>query len=94
MVSKDDMKYMAELCKIGISDEKLLEFKDEFNKVIGYIDQLKEVNVEGVKPTYYGNSNKQDLREDIVEPSLQRDEAIQNAPEKQYGYFKMLRVMD
>lgn len=94
MVSKDDMKYMAELCKMNFSDEELINFKDEFNEVLEYVDKIKEMNTDDVNPTYYGNSKRQVLREDIVEPSLPRDEVIKNAPEKQYGYFKMLRVMD
>lgn len=94
MVSKDDMSYIAELCKIKFSDDELIDVKDEFNKVLKYVDRVKDVDTEGVDSTYYGSLKKQLLREDVVGESIPRDEAIKNAPEKQYGYFKMLRVMD
>lgn len=94
MVSKEEMKYMGELCKIKFSDEEIISFKDEFNMVLEYVDKIKAVNTQGVEPTYYGNSKRQELREDVVGPSLPIDEVIKNAPEEQYGYFKMLRVMD
>lgn len=94
MVSKEDMKDMAELCKIKFSDKEIIDLQDEFNEVLEYVDQIKKVDTDRVGSTYYGNSKKQVLREDTVGPSLPRDEVIKNAPEEQYGYFKMLRVMD
>lgn len=94
MVSKEDMKNMAELCKIKFSDKELIDLNDEFNEILGYVDDIKKVDTDGVEATYYGNSKKQVLREDIVGESLPIDEVIKNAPEEQYGYFKMLRVMD
>lgn len=94
MVSKEDIKYIAELCKLKFSEEELESFKDDFYKVLKYVDQLKEVDTEGVEPTYHVNSKIQPLREDIVKKSLPKEEVIKNAPEEKYGYFKMLRVMD
>ncbi len=94
MVSKEDIKYIAELCKLKLSEEELESFKDDFYKILKHVDQLKEVDTEGVEPTYYVNSKVQPLREDIVKESLPKEEVIKNAPEEKYGYFKMLRVMD
>ena len=94
MVSKDDIKHIAELCKLKLSEEELESFRDDFYKILKHVDQLKKVNTEGVEPTYHVNSKGQPLREDIVKESLSKEEVIKNAPEEKYGYFKMLRVMD
>lgn len=94
MVLKEDIKHIAGLCKLKLSEEELESFKDDFCKIIDYVDQLREVNTERVAPTYYMENQVQILREDIVGNSLPKEDVIKNAPEEQYGYFKMLRVMD
>lgn len=94
MVSKEDVKYIAELCKLKFSEEELEEFTAEFCRIIGFVELLKEVDTEGVEATYHVSPKIQPLREDKIEPSLSREKVLQNAPEEQYGYFKLPRIMD
>lgn len=94
MVSKEDVKHIAELSKLEFSDEELEYFTDEFSKIIEYMGQLKEVDTEGVEPTYSVSSKTQPLREDVVHESLDKEEVLKNAPEEQYGYFKLPSIMD
>ena len=94
MVSKEDIKYIAQLCKLKFSEEELESFKDDFYEILKYVDQLKKLDTEGIEPTYHVNSKVQPLREDIVKESISKEDVIKNAPEEKYGYFKMLRVMD
>lgn len=94
MVSKEDIEYIAQLCKLKFSEEELESFMDDFCEILKCVDQLGKVDTEGVEPTYHVSSKVQPLREDIAKESLSKEEAIKNAPEEQYGYFKMLRVMD
>lgn len=94
MVSKEDMKYIAELCKLKFSDDELEDLTATFSKILERVDKLKELDVEGVNPTYFVNPKINPLREDIVDEGLLREEALKNAPEEQYGYFKLLKVMD
>ncbi len=94
MISKDDIKNTAELSKLGITEEEAEDFMKDFSKILDYVDQLKTVDTDGVEPTYHVSSKIQPLREDIVKESMSREDVIQNAPEEQYGYFKLLRVMD
>lgn len=94
VVSIEDIKYISEICKIRLTDDELKDFVQEFTEIIGYVDRLKEVDTDGVKPTYFVNSNTQPLREDVVRDGLSKEDVIRNAPEEQYGYFKLLNVMD
>ena len=94
MISKEDVKHIADLCKLKFSNEELENFTGKLSKVLEYVDQLKEVDTEGVEPTYQVNTKIQPLREDKVGISLPKEEAIKNAPEEQYGYFKLLKVVD
>ncbi len=94
MVSKEDVYHIADLAKLDFSHEELEKFTDEFSKILEYVGQLKELDTEGVEPTYNISSKVQPLREDVVMPSLPKEEVLKNAPEEQYGYFKLPRIMD
>lgn len=94
MISKEDVCHIADLAKLEFSDEQLEKFTDEFAKIIEYVGQLKEVDTEGVEPTYNISAKIQPLREDVVIPSLPKEDVLKNAPEEQYGYFKLPRIMD
>jgi aspartyl-tRNA(Asn)/glutamyl-tRNA(Gln) amidotransferase subunit C len=94
MISKEDVKHIADLCKLKFSDEELESFTWKLSKLLEYVDQLKEVDTKGVEPTYQVNTKIQPLREDKVGISLPKEEAIKNAPEEKYGYFKLLKVVD
>ncbi|NLJ78277.1 MAG: Asp-tRNA(Asn)/Glu-tRNA(Gln) amidotransferase subunit GatC [Tissierellia bacterium] len=94
MITKDDIRDVAELCKLNISEEEVENFRKDFSRILGYVDLLKTADTDGVEPTYHVNSGTQPLRDDMVEDSMPVEDTIQNAPEEQYGYFKLLRVMD
>ena len=94
MISKEDVKHIADLCKLKFSDEELESFTWKLSTLLEYVDQLKEVDTKGVEPTYQVNTKIQPLREDKVGISLPKEEAIKNAPEEKYGYFKLLKVVD
>lgn len=94
MVSKEELIQVAELCKLKFSDEELEDFATEFSKTLNRLDILKEVDTEGIEPTNFITAKVQPLREELAWESLPREEVLKNAPEEQYGYFKLLRVMD
>ncbi|MCF6465409.1 Asp-tRNA(Asn)/Glu-tRNA(Gln) amidotransferase subunit GatC [Clostridium sp. Cult2] len=94
MVSNEDVKYLSGLCKIKFSEEEIEDFTEEFSKILDYVNILKEVDTEGIEPTYHIGNNIQPLREDEIDKSLDKEDVLKNAPEEEYGYFKLLRVMD
>ena len=94
MISKEDIRHIAELCKLKFSEEELENYRQKFSEILEHASKLKEVDTDGVEPTHFVNTKVQLLREDIVVQGLSKEEAIKNAPEEQYGYFKLLRVMD
>ena len=65
-----------------------------FSNVLEQVKGLDMVNTEGIKPLYFLNSANKSLREDVAGDSLDREEVLKNAPEEEYGYFKLKKVMD
>ena len=61
--------------------------------MISFIEKLKEVNTEGVEPLLHMSTNVNVLRDDIVQGSVSREEALKNAPETDGTYFKVPKVI-
>ncbi len=94
MVSKEEVKQIAEMCKLKLSQEETDIFIAMFSNVLEQVEKLNTVDTDGVGALNFLNLKEKSLREDIVEDSLNREEVLKNAPEQEYGYFKLLRVMD
>ena len=88
-----DVEYVAGLAKLEFSEAEKRKFAKELDKIIKYIDQLKEVDTENIPPTSHIIPMENVLREDKVEPSLSQEEALANAPDKKDGYFKVPKVI-
>ncbi len=93
MVTREDVIHIADLAKLDFSEEELEKFADEFSKILEYVSQLRDVDTEGIEPTFSISAKIQPLREDVVKPSLPKEEVLKNAPEEQYGYFKLPRMI-
>ncbi|WP_425446368.1 Asp-tRNA(Asn)/Glu-tRNA(Gln) amidotransferase subunit GatC [Dethiothermospora halolimnae] len=93
MISKDDVKHVAKLSKLKFNDEEIEDFTEKFKSVVEYIDKLKEVDTEGVEPTYHVLPIKNVMREDEVHESLSRDKVLSNATNSENGYIKIPKVL-
>ncbi|HAE92353.1 Asp-tRNA(Asn)/Glu-tRNA(Gln) amidotransferase subunit GatC [Tissierella praeacuta] len=94
MISKEDVKHIASLAKLKFSEEEIDEFTHKFAEVLDYVAKLNEVDTENVEPTYQVYDYNQRLREDIVKEGLSREEILQNSIENQWGYFKLLKIVE
>ncbi len=88
---------IAELSKLHFTDRELEEFREQFQRILEYIEKLKEVNVEGVEPTSHvslsAEFEKQVFRTDQTKESLPADEAVANAPDARQDQFRVPKVL-
>ena len=94
MINKEDIKYMADLAKLKFSHEELDAYTEKLSEILNYMEILNEVDTEDVEATYEVNEHIQLLREDVPVEGLTREEVLQNSIENQYGYFKILRIVE
>ena len=95
MITKEEIKKIASLAKINISDDELDNYSDQISKILDYMSTLN--NVDTSKVDEFSNQlfdNDQSLREDIVEESLNRDEVLKLAPDSDGIYFKVPKVIE
>lgn len=94
MVTKEIMINMAELAKLSFSEDELNNLAGELNEIINSFQTIEEVNTDNVEPTYQVNDNPVPLRVDKKGESLPLEDVVRNTAEEQYGYFKILKVVD
>ena len=95
MITKEEIKKIASLSKIDISNDELDTYSNQISKILEYMSVLEEVDTSKVDDA--SNSiieNNQFLREDKVEESLSRDEVMKLAPESDGVYFKVPKVIE
>lgn len=93
-IDNETVKRVAFLSRLKIEDDKLEETKEEFNKILNWVEQLNEVNTDGVEPLVSVNDSHLQLRHDEVTEGNQADAVLKNAPQAQYGYFTVPKVVE
>lgn len=93
-VTKEDVRKVARLSRIAVADEKLEALAGELNGIFGWIDQLNEVDVEGVEPMTAVVETLLPMREDAVTDGDIQDEVLANAPRADDGFFVVPKAVE
>ena len=93
-VSTEQVRHIAKLARIAMSDEEIERLAPELNNILGWVERLAEVNTDGVEPLTAVIDQKLRLREDAVTEGNIRDEILANAPEAQHGFFAVPKVIE
>ena len=93
-IDKETVKKIAFLSHLKIGDDKVEETENEFNKILDWVAQLSEVNTDGVEPLVSVNDTHLTLRQDEVTEGNQAAAVLKNAPQAQYGYFTVPKVVE
>jgi aspartyl-tRNA(Asn)/glutamyl-tRNA(Gln) amidotransferase subunit C len=93
-VSNDQVRHIAKLARIAMRDEEIERLAPELNNILGWVEQLGEVNTDGVEPLATVIDQKLRLRDDVVTEGNIRDEILANAPEAQHGFFAVPKVIE
>jgi aspartyl-tRNA(Asn)/glutamyl-tRNA(Gln) amidotransferase subunit C len=93
-VSEGDLRKVASLARLAFSKDELRILVSDFNRMLSCFVKLDEVDTTGVSPTAHILGVKNRFREDLVEPSLPRAEALKNASAVKNGSFMVPQIMD
>ncbi len=93
-ISLDDVKKLASLSALFITDEEALRLRGELEGIIGFVEQLNDVDTSGVQPTYQVTNLENVWRDDVlVNYGLDREALLKNTPATQDGQIKVKRVL-
>ena len=93
-VSADQVRHIANLARLAMSEEELQRLVPELNNILGWVEQLGEVDTDGVEPLATVVAQKLRLREDKVTDGDCRDEVLANAPVAEHGFFAVQKVIE
>ena len=88
------VRHVAKLGRLKLADADVARYATQLTAILGYVAQLKTVDVTGVEPMAHPLPLKNVLREDVVMPSLSLDAVLSNAPGKDGPYFTVPKVLD
>ena len=93
-IDKKTVERLAELSKLEFSEKEKEGMVQDFQKIVHFVDKLKELDTEGVRPLVYINEDVTNvLREDSPGELLSREDALKNAPVKDTHYIKIPNVL-
>jgi aspartyl-tRNA(Asn)/glutamyl-tRNA(Gln) amidotransferase subunit C len=93
-VSPEQVRHIAKLARIALSEEELERIGSELNNILGWVEQLSEVDTDGVEPLATVIDQKLRLRDDVVDDGDVRDKVLANAPDAQHGFFAVPKVIE
>ncbi len=93
-VTPEQVRHIANLARIAMSEEEVERLVPELNNILGWVEQLGEVDTDGVEPLATVIEQKLRLREDAVTDGDCRDAILANAPDAEHGFFAVPKVIE
>lgn len=84
---------LANLARLEFNDAEKKEIKHDLQRMIAFVEKLNELNLEGVEPLLHMSDEVNALREDEIEGSISREDALKNAPLHDEQFFKVPKVI-
>jgi len=88
------VRHIARLARIAVSDEEVRALAPELNNILGWVEQLQEVDVAGVEPMTAVIPNRLRLRDDEVTDGGIGADILANAPVAEHGFFAVPKVIE
>lgn len=88
------VRHVARLARLAMSDAEVEALVPELNNILGWVEQLGEVDTTGVEPLTAVIDQQLRLRDDVIDDGNVRDAVLLNAPDAQHGFFAVPKVIE
>jgi aspartyl-tRNA(Asn)/glutamyl-tRNA(Gln) amidotransferase subunit C len=88
------VRRIAHLARIAVDDGEVEHLRGEINAILAFVEQLSEVNIEGVEPMTSVIPMKMKMREDVVTEGDQAEAILRNAPARKDRFFTVPKVVE
>jgi aspartyl-tRNA(Asn)/glutamyl-tRNA(Gln) amidotransferase subunit C len=92
-LTREQVLKVARLSRLALPEEKVDLFAQQLADILGYVEQIAELDVEGVEPMAHPGDLRNRLDEDEVGSSLSREDALRNAPQSRDGFLVVPKVL-
>ncbi|MBS7544794.1 Asp-tRNA(Asn)/Glu-tRNA(Gln) amidotransferase subunit GatC [Ancylobacter oerskovii] len=93
-VDQATVRRVAHLARIAVTEEEVVHLQGELNAILAFVDELAEVNVEGVEPMTSITPMTLPLRADVVTDGFYPERVLANAPAAEDGFFAVPKVVE
>lgn len=94
LITIKDVEHVAQLARLALSEEEKDVFSKQLADIVGYINQLNEVNTENVEPMAHAIPMVNIVREDVAENNYDRDELLAISPYEEDGFIRVPKIID
>lgn len=93
-ISREQVEHVAKLARLNLTEEETVKYTSQLNAILHFVEKLNDLDTEGIEPTSHVMEVYNVMREDENRPSIEREEALRNAPDQEEGHFKVPAVME
>ena len=93
-IDRETARRIAHLARIRVDEARLPALAEDFNRILGFIEQLNEVDVEGVEPMVSVSPMRLKRRDDVVNDGGYPEKILANAPDAREGFFAVPKVVE
>lgn len=93
-ISKDQVKHVANLARLAVTDEEVEMFTKQLGDIINYAELLNELDTENVEPTTHVLDLKNVMRKDEPKEWIKKEDALKNAPDQKDGQFRVPSILE
>lgn len=93
-LSKEEINHVARLARLELTEKETEEYTRQLNEILGYVEKLRQLPTEEVEPTAHAIPLTNVFREDKTWASLDREEVLANAPQREEAFFRVPRILE
>ena len=91
---KISIEHLARLARLSVSENEKILFANQIDSILSYMDKLNELDTGNVQPTSHVISLSNVVREDLQKDSLEREDALRNAPDRTDRFYRVPKIIE
>jgi len=93
-LTPEEVRHNARLARVGLSDDEVSRFQNQLSQILDYFQRLQEVDTENVPPTAHTLAMHNVMRDDEPHPSIDKEEVLANAPQREGDHFRVRAILE
>ncbi|MCH7836711.1 MAG: Asp-tRNA(Asn)/Glu-tRNA(Gln) amidotransferase subunit GatC [Chloroflexi bacterium] len=93
-LTPEEVRHIARLARVGLSDDEMPRLQSQLSKILDYFRRLQEVDTENVPPTAQTLAMHNVMRDDEPQPSMDKEEVLANAPQREDDHFRVRAILE
>ena len=92
-ISSSDVRKVANLARIELAEDQIETYTAQLEEILSYVDQLQEIDTQGIPPTTRAVEVINAMREDIVDVKSSREDILNQAPHREGDFYRVPRIL-